>query len=54
MKEEGGGKEAYRLRRWRKEEGDCEPARLVQGELILGGALGSVENSGDLGDRAPT
>ncbi len=29
------------------------PARLVEGELILDGALGSVEGCSHLGDRAP-
>ena len=34
-----------------KEEEDSDPSRLVKGELILDGALGSVE--GCFGDRAP-
>jgi hypothetical protein len=29
------------------------PARLVEGELVLGGALGGVEGCSHLGDRAP-
>jgi hypothetical protein len=35
--------------------GDCLaiPARLVEGELVLGGALGGVEGCSHLGDRAP-